>query len=369
MDDAALMSTFDLSTKGLNALFKELVSSGIIDRSELEDRVLLSCGSVAIDIDKATLPAGQAKKPRIDAADALFCIQGGMEDAELMKRYNLSIKGVQSLFGKLVAARLITRSELDLRSSTGQRSFVLDEQVRRPMTPFVASPDIELSAALELIRSGTSREGMAERYALSNAGLDHLIRRLVAEGLITKEEVDERLPAPVKEFEIRHRLSKEVMYRATATTLAVVVEKAVAAGADLANSELTGSNLARTNLCGARLSGADLQRANLSLADLTGARLNDATLKSAVMSGAVLYKANLARADLSEANLSMVYAAWSFLDSANLSEADLSYANLSGANLAKACLFETNLSGADLTGAYLSETVLTDKDWKPSRMG
>ncbi|MFH0824448.1 MAG: hypothetical protein V2B18_16970, partial [Pseudomonadota bacterium] len=39
----------------------------------------------------------------------------GMSDADLMQKYNLSAKGLQSLFGKLVRAKLITQTELQKR--------------------------------------------------------------------------------------------------------------------------------------------------------------------------------------------------------------------------------------------------------------
>ena len=47
------------------------------------------------------------QKPIIDARQALQDIQSGMDDSALMKKYNLSTKGLKSLFNKLAAAGLI----------------------------------------------------------------------------------------------------------------------------------------------------------------------------------------------------------------------------------------------------------------------
>ena len=47
------------------------------------------------------------QKPIIDARQALQDIQSGMDDSTLMRKYNLSTKGLKSLFNKLAAAGLI----------------------------------------------------------------------------------------------------------------------------------------------------------------------------------------------------------------------------------------------------------------------
>ena len=51
MNDSALMQKFKISAKGLQKLFNELESAGILDGSELEERLTLSYGSVIVDID------------------------------------------------------------------------------------------------------------------------------------------------------------------------------------------------------------------------------------------------------------------------------------------------------------------------------
>jgi hypothetical protein len=99
----------------------------------------------------------------------------------------------------------------------------------------------------------------------------------------------------------------------------LVLERAVAAGADLAGAGLAGADLAGACLGGARLAGANLRGANLGHANLRGARLAGA---------------NLILADLSLA--------------------DLAVADLAGADLAGARLFRTHMRAVNLRGARLN---------------
>lgn len=115
MDDAGLAERFNLSFAGLQKLFEELMTDGKLTESEIYERNLLSQGSVVVDIAEAKLPDTGPKRPVIDAAEALQCIRDGMNDSALMKRYNISAKGLESLFKKLVAAGVIDQSDIEKR--------------------------------------------------------------------------------------------------------------------------------------------------------------------------------------------------------------------------------------------------------------
>jgi len=65
-------------------------------------------------------------KPRIDAREALEDIQAGLDDAALMRKYNISAKGLQSLFQKLVASGALKQSEIDERGSEREGSVIID---------------------------------------------------------------------------------------------------------------------------------------------------------------------------------------------------------------------------------------------------
>jgi outer membrane protein assembly factor BamB len=65
-------------------------------------------------------------KVKIKAVQVLRDINGGMDDSDLMVKYNLSAKGLESLFGKLVEAGLLSQSELDKRMSLRENTVVVD---------------------------------------------------------------------------------------------------------------------------------------------------------------------------------------------------------------------------------------------------
>ncbi|HTY26033.1 MAG TPA: pentapeptide repeat-containing protein [Desulfomonilaceae bacterium] len=353
MDDASLMEKFDISFKGLHTLFKQLVAAGLMQRSELEDRMSLSYGTVVIDPNRLKWPEKRTEKLLISAGEALNCIRPGMSETALMRKYRLSTKGLQSLFNKLLREKLISQSELDGRISSAQTAFLLDEQAVNNLVIDSPVPGLAVEDILDLIRAGTTRDLLREEYNISDAQIEGFLDELVSKKLITQAELDRRLPISVKEFYIRHRLSNEVIFSAQAPSFGALVEMAAASGVDLGDSDLSGCHLPRIDLSGARLSRAKLTRANLVGVDLTGARLEEANLVSADLYGAILYKTNLAKANLSESNMTMVYGVWAFLSGANLFESNLTNANLAGANLSGANLFQAILSGTNLAGAYL----------------
>ncbi len=115
MDDAGLMEEFDLSSNALDNLMDRLVSMGELSPADLQSRPSLSAASVVLDGDEVRLPEFPAKKPIIDAWDALRCIKSGMSDAALMNRYKISAKGLQSLFRKLIGKGLVDKTVIDNR--------------------------------------------------------------------------------------------------------------------------------------------------------------------------------------------------------------------------------------------------------------
>ncbi|MGO9122771.1 MAG: pentapeptide repeat-containing protein [Desulfomonilaceae bacterium] len=353
MDDASLMEKFNISLKGLHILFNQLVASGLLQRSELEERMSLACGTVIIDPYRAKWPDSLFKKLLINAEEALNCIRSGMSDTALMRKYRLSTKGLQSLFRKLLTAKLISQSELDERVSGRQTGLLLDEQAGEHFAVVSCGPTIAPTEILNLVNTGTSRDALREKYNISDSQLEVCLDELVCKNLITQRELDLRLPVRINEFRIRHRFSNKVIFSDEAISFAALVQMAAASGIDLGNCDLGGCYLPGIDLSGARLSGAKLAGANLVGVDFTGAQLNGADLVSANLHGTILYKANLAKANLSECNMNTVYGVWAFLAEANLSEANLTNANLAGANLSGANLFQAILTGTNLTGAYL----------------
>ncbi|MEW6137367.1 MAG: hypothetical protein AB1733_03970 [Thermodesulfobacteriota bacterium] len=128
MSDAELMAKYQLAARGLQSLFAKLVDAGLITLQELERRMpgfmqsaSLSGGGGASASDTWTIrrrrlneKAGQP----VSAKEAVADIRAGMSDSDLMHKFKLTSRGIQDLFDQLIAAKLITRKEIDQRNSS-----------------------------------------------------------------------------------------------------------------------------------------------------------------------------------------------------------------------------------------------------------
>jgi len=127
MSDATLIDTFRLTPDSLYTLFEKLVDTGKLTSDEVMARSALSPNTVAIDLAGLKLPEPEPEKPVIKAREAAWNIRAGMSDAQLMKRYNISAKGLQSLLRKLVEAGLITEDEVGARQLQPSQLFLVDD--------------------------------------------------------------------------------------------------------------------------------------------------------------------------------------------------------------------------------------------------
>jgi hypothetical protein len=112
MSDEELMKEYVISARGLESLFNKLVEAGEIERSELDRRQLRFQRSHVVSL--FDLPEPEQRVAVIDPDDALVAIRAGLSDELLMSEYNLSARGLASLFRKLVEEEHITQTELDL---------------------------------------------------------------------------------------------------------------------------------------------------------------------------------------------------------------------------------------------------------------
>lgn len=107
MDDTSLMEKYQLAARGLQSLFKKLVSIGQITPEELDDRLPGFIGEMR--------RSGPRTPPMVKARDAVHDIRSGSSDSELMEKYKLSAQGLQDLFDQLLKAGVIKQYELDQR--------------------------------------------------------------------------------------------------------------------------------------------------------------------------------------------------------------------------------------------------------------
>jgi uncharacterized protein YjbI with pentapeptide repeats len=357
MSDTGLMERFGVTAKGLRSLFNKLVASGMLSRADLANRVSLTSETVAMEAPfEAERPAApqRERKTRIDAHEAISAIRGGMDDADLMKRFGLSARGLHSLFSKLVKSGLISRYEIELRNSASGGTVVVDrEELMGPPSDFETS-EIQLAGVLRSVKLGLTRRTIMDKHNLSSSELQSIVSALVARGSMEEGALDLKSGiVDIRSYEIRQRVNNKLLFSESAPSITHVLEKAVSLNTDLAMADLGGVNLSKADLAGASMPGADLSRCNLSEADLSLVNLSGANLAFAEMFGATLYKTNLSNADLTSADLTMVYGVGCVMPGANLAGADLTNANLVGSDMKNTDFFQTILNGANLSGASL----------------
>lgn len=111
MDDAGLMQKYRLSAKGLQSLFQKLLDKGLVTAAEIEQRTPGAEGAALAE--PATQP--DQRGALINPGEAVRDIRSGMHDFDLMEKYRLSAKGLQSLFDHLIKAGLMEQAEFDRR--------------------------------------------------------------------------------------------------------------------------------------------------------------------------------------------------------------------------------------------------------------
>lgn len=114
-------------------------------------------------------------KPKIKARDVINDIRSGMTDSELMEKYGLSAKGLQSLFLKLLDIKALTQAEIDQRSAAYQKT--------------VSILPIDGNDLTKDIRAGMTDSELMEKYDLSSEALQFALQTLTDTKVISVEEV------------------------------------------------------------------------------------------------------------------------------------------------------------------------------------
>jgi hypothetical protein len=142
------------------------------------------------------------RKKSISAKQALSDISSGLDDSALMRKYNLAPEGLQSLFDKLISGGFITLADLQERMPgfldtvviSGPSNDKPDEQSPVESRPAVSKTEA-WKAALEAaadVKAGLDDFALMSKYRLSAKGLRSVFDKLIALGLLTQADIDER---------------------------------------------------------------------------------------------------------------------------------------------------------------------------------
>jgi predicted DNA-binding transcriptional regulator/anti-anti-sigma regulatory factor len=123
------------------------------------------------------------EKPHLSARAILRDLAANMRDAEIMRKYGLSEKGLRSMFRKLLRKGLITRRALARRWGMETADIHLLEQGAKPRkVKKVDAKEVRKDIARDL-----SDQELMGKYRLSRRGLQSMMRKLYEQGLISDE--------------------------------------------------------------------------------------------------------------------------------------------------------------------------------------
>ena len=134
-----------------------------------------------VEVSNITVVMAIPKKPVISARELLGDLTNNLSDKELMKKHNLSPRGLKSLYKKLLGKGLIFRRALARRMGRRPRSSAWSCETKNAKKVTVNASDVMKSLANEMTNAELMRE-----YRLSPRGLQSLFRKLYNKGLISK---------------------------------------------------------------------------------------------------------------------------------------------------------------------------------------
>jgi hypothetical protein len=133
-------------------------------------------------------------KPKIGAREAANDIRSGMTDAELMEKYHLTAKGLESLFRKLAEAKLLDQSFVGTRTAPveadrGATSAPFAAPIPEPIPAGPREPSELDLAILQDIKDGRHDNEIMQRHELSPGKLKQIRDSLVQSGLLDAESL------------------------------------------------------------------------------------------------------------------------------------------------------------------------------------
>lgn len=130
---------------------------------------------------------------KISTKEIVELVKSGIDEASLMEKFNFSAKAIDSLLDRLVAAGMLTQSEVDGLRALSSGSVVVDSgQAKFPWMTW-EWPVISGADAAKCIRCGMNDSSLMKRYGISAKGLRSLFEQLVASGIIRQSELDKRV--------------------------------------------------------------------------------------------------------------------------------------------------------------------------------
>ncbi len=123
------------------------------------------------------------QKPHVSARAILQDLSNGFSDRELMEKYDLSPRGLRSMFRKLIRKGLITEHAVARRWGVMTSDVVLGLEGKGSRKKKVAA-----EAVLRDIAAKMSDAALMTKYKLSDKGLRSMMKKLYEGGFLSREE-------------------------------------------------------------------------------------------------------------------------------------------------------------------------------------
>jgi anti-anti-sigma regulatory factor len=140
-----------------------------------------------VEVSNITIVMTRPKKLTISTRELMGDLKNNLSDNELMKKHNLSPRGLKKLYKKLLAKGLEFRGALE-RRIRGQRAdlgLVLETQDAKTVT-------VNASDVLKSLSNGMTDEQLMSQYKLSPRGLQSLYMKLAKQGLVSESTLRRR---------------------------------------------------------------------------------------------------------------------------------------------------------------------------------
>jgi len=140
-----------------------------------------------VEVSNITVVMTRPQKLMISMRELVGDLKNNLSDDELMKKHNLSPRGLKKLYKKLLATGLEFPIAIERRIGAQRTSLtvVLETRDAKRVT-------IHASAVLNSLSNGMTDAELMSNYRLSPRGLQSLYRKLYNKGLISKSTFMQR---------------------------------------------------------------------------------------------------------------------------------------------------------------------------------
>ncbi len=142
-------------------------------------------------------------KQKVSAKAIVTDIRSGISDEDLKAKYNLTPRGLESLFAKLIEKNLLTGAEISGRGRVQSKTGETDRLPSSPLPPTgTPEPGIDPKLAEEVadqVRRGTHKNELMVKFGLSPSQLQNLMEELVRLGYLSAEELEATKPRKTKQ--------------------------------------------------------------------------------------------------------------------------------------------------------------------------